>query len=119
MVDSESGLVIHEDGRTVFVGFPDQSAPPHFNAQSCRRFLTTLVEENDAHVLKFDLTGIHLAPSGLLAVLRALEQRGVDVRLINPSAAMRDILAISRPDQHLGVEETDAAASTDSESSDR
>jgi anti-anti-sigma factor len=100
-------IEIYATGPTTVVGFGGRDLPDNVNLVACRDWLVGLIRQQRCTVLAFDLTGVQLAPSGLLGLLASLRNEGVDVHLYNPSDDVREVLAITHLDHLMPIHDVD------------
>jgi anti-anti-sigma factor len=103
--DLPSCLKVQEIGRRTVVGFTGGDLPPE---QVLGRYLdeiTTLIDAHDCREFAFDLAGVSTVPTGFLGVVVSVLKKGVQVSVVNPSAEIREVLALSNLDRRVQVEE--------------
>ena len=103
----EPVLHVYSVGPTSVVGFGGKDVLDDVNLALCREELLQLIEEHSVQVMAFDLTGVKLLPSGLLGLLASLRKQEVDVHVYNPSADVRDVLAVTHLDELLEIHEVE------------
>jgi anti-anti-sigma factor len=103
MIDPRPILQLYSPGETTVVGFGGEDVLDSVNLVACREEVMGLLEQERCKVLAFDLTGVKLIPSGLLGLLASVRQHGVEVHLYNPSADVRDVLAVTNLDRLMPV----------------
>jgi anti-sigma B factor antagonist len=96
-------LQVYQAGPTTVIGFGGKDVLDDMNVVACRDQIQKLIADNGCTVLGVDLTGVRLVPSGLLGLLASIRRRGVDVHLYNPSADVREVLAVTNLDQLMPV----------------
>ena len=100
-------LQVYSAGETTIVGFHARDALEDVSVADCRDDLIALVEEHDTKVICFELSRIRLIPSGMLGLLASLRQMDLEVRVLNPSDDVRDVLAVTNFDKLIAIEEVE------------
>lgn len=98
-------LQIYAVGPTTVVGFGGADVLDHVNLAICRDEVVQLIEEHEAKVIAFDMTGVKLMPSGLLGVLASLRKCDVEVHVYNPSPDVRDVFEVTHLDRLISLHE--------------
>jgi anti-sigma B factor antagonist len=96
-------LKIYEVGRLIVVGFGGKDVPTDYCIAESRQTLCDLVRLHDCKELVFDLTGVHMVPSGMLGVIASMRNLGVSVAVCNPSADFREVLETTQLDTIIEV----------------
>ncbi len=73
------------------VEFPHDSLVEH-----CRCYLETYLENNPCEAFTFDLEGVAIIPSTMLGLLLTIRQRGIPVRIANPSEDVLTVLEVTK-----------------------
>ena len=100
-------LQVFAAGPTTIVGFHARDALEDINVVDCRDDIIALVEEHNTKVICFELSRVRLIPSGLLGLLASLRQMDLEVRVLNPSEDVRDVLSITNFDKLIVIEEVE------------
>lgn len=79
--------------------FPNDSA-----CEDCRLELEAYLDANDCDVLTFDLEGVAIIPSTMLGLMLTIRQRGIVIRIANPSEHVLAVLEITRLTSKIEVE---------------
>ena len=110
---TEDGLLkVYSVGPTTVLGFAGEDIPSEFNVAHHRAAISDLLKMHNSTVVAFDLTGVHLVPSGMLGLLVSLKKlEGISptVQVFNPSKDVRDVLRISKLDTLIEVHEVDVS----------
>ena len=108
---TEDGLLkVYSVGPTTVLGFAGEDIPSEFNVAHHRAAISDLLKMHNSTVVAFDLTGVHLVPSGMLGLLVSLKKlEGINptVQVFNPSTDVREVLRISKLDTLIEVHEVD------------
>jgi anti-anti-sigma factor len=100
-------LQVFAAGETTIVGFHARDALEDVSVADCRDDLIALFEEHGTQVICFELSRIRLIPSGMLGLLASLRQMDLDVRVLNPSDDVRDVLSVTNFDKLITIEEVE------------
>ena len=100
----EAVLHVYQAGKLTVVGFGGREIIDQVGIAGCRDEIRTLTEEHACEAFAFDLTGVNLVPSGLLA---SLQQTGIEVHLFNPSRNVCDSLEVTRLSELMHVHQID------------
>jgi anti-sigma B factor antagonist len=103
--DLPSCLQVQETGRRTVVGFTGGDLPPEHVLSRYLDQITTLIDEHDCREFAFDLAGVATVPTGFLGVVATILKKGVRVSVVNSSAEIREVLALSNLDRRVQVEE--------------
>ena len=98
-------LQVYATGPTTIVGFQLQDTLEDISVVDCRDEIIALVEEHGTEVICFELSRVRLIPSGMLGLLASLRQMDLEVRVLNPSPDVRDVLAITNFDKLIAIED--------------
>jgi hypothetical protein len=98
-------LKVYQTGELTVVGFGGKNVPDEVCIAAYRQQLFDLVDQHCTKVLAFDLSGVHLVPSGMLGVLTSLRQRVERLELYNPSPDVREVLHITRLERLFDIKE--------------
>ena len=102
-VESSNLLTITEDGNSLVVAFKSTDVPDDVHIAEYRVQLYEQLKSSECTIVRFDLTGIHYLPSGLLGLLISVKHRGLDVEVANASTIIRESLAETRLDQFIKI----------------
>ncbi|GIX03971.1 MAG: hypothetical protein KatS3mg113_0977 [Planctomycetaceae bacterium] len=100
-------LEVYHAGPLTVVGFGGKPVLDNINLAECREQLLHLIETHETHTLAIDLTGVKVLPSGLLGLLASVHRRGVEIQLFNANDDIREVLAITKLDQVMRLEEVE------------
>ena len=100
-------LEVYDIGELTVVGFGGREVLDRLSLAECRDELMQLIRDHHCQTLAFDLTGVRLIPSGMLGMLCAIRNEGVDVQLYNPSQDVREVLEITKLDTLLEMHEVE------------
>lgn len=100
-------LHVFAAGPTTIVGFHAQDVLEDINVAECRDEIIALVEEHSTQVICFELSRVRLIPSGMLGLLASLRQMDLEVRILNPSPDVREVLSITNFDKLIAIEEVE------------
>jgi anti-sigma B factor antagonist len=92
-------------GPTTIVAFHATDILEDINVAECRDEVIRLVQENATEVICFELSRVRLIPSGMLGLLASLRQMDLEVRVLNPSPDVREVLSITNFDKLIVIEE--------------
>jgi anti-anti-sigma factor len=92
-------------GPTTIVAFQATDILEDINVAECRDEVIRLVEDNATEVICFELSRVRLIPSGMLGLLASLRQMDLEVRVLNPSPDVREVLSITNFDKLITIEE--------------
>lgn len=108
---TEDGLLqVYSAGIVTVLGFGGNDVPSEFNAAHYREAITDLLKANNSTVVAFDLTGVRFVPSGMLGLLVSLTRIAgtpLTVQIFNPSADVREVLAITKLNRMIELHEVD------------
>ena len=96
MTSGPSVLKVYEAGTHTIVGFSRNGVQRPSDVPRWHSELVKLVELHKCEALTFDLTGVRKLSNAMLDIMYALGQRGVNVRVYNPSTLVRDVLRLTR-----------------------
>jgi len=92
-------LKVYAAGPVSVLGFGGQDVPSEFNAAHYRAAINQLLIAHNSKIVAFDLTGVHLVPSGMLGLLVSLSRMGAApprVQVLNAGADIREVLRLTR-----------------------
>jgi anti-sigma B factor antagonist len=92
-------------GPTTIVSFGTRDMLEDINVAECRDELLRLVQDSETEIICFELSRVRLIPSGLLGLLASLRQMDLEVRVLNPSPDVREVLSITNFDKLIAIEE--------------
>jgi len=81
------------------VDFPNEAA-----LEQCRHQLDDYLASHPSEVLVFDLTGVVIIPSTMLGLLLAYRQRGIRIRIVNPSEHVIAVLNVTKLSSKFEIE---------------
>jgi anti-anti-sigma factor len=81
------------------VDFPNEAA-----LELCRRQLDDYLAAHPCEVLVFDLAGVVIIPSTMLGLLLAYRQRGLRIRIVNPSEHVISVLNVTKLSSKFEIE---------------
>lgn len=81
------------------VDFPNEAA-----LEQCRHQLDEYLASHPSEVLVFDLTGVVIIPSTMLGLLLAYRQRGIRIRIVNPSEHVIAVLNVTKLNSKFEIE---------------
>ena len=96
MPNGPSVLKVYEAGTHTIVGFSRNGVQQRSDVPRWHIELMKLIEQYKSESLTFDLTGVKKLSNTMLDLLYAIGQRGVQVRIYNPSKLVRDVLKVTR-----------------------
>jgi anti-sigma B factor antagonist len=100
-------LKITRDGTSITIGFNRLDVPDEVCIAGYRQQVFDLLERNpDCTLLTFDVTGIHLLPSGMLGLLASLKKRVGNIEILNPARDVREALRVTRLNTLFKIRET-------------
>jgi anti-sigma B factor antagonist len=100
-------LKITRDGSSITIGFNRLDVPDEVCIAGYRQQVFDVLERNpDCKLLTFDVTGIHLLPSGMLGLLASLKKRVGKVEILNPARDVREALRVTRLNTLFTIRET-------------
>lgn len=106
---TEDGLLkVYSVGPVTVLGFAGQDVPSEFNVAHYRAAISDLLKSNKSATVAFDLTGVRLVPSGMLGLLVSLTRipdLALTVQVFNPSADVREVLAITKLNRMIEIHE--------------
>lgn len=105
MTDRTGLLQVLESGPETIVRLRAEGLPLEQSLPELEREVTNLVEQHACHTLAFDLKGMALVASSLLAFLVWLHNNGLKIELRNTSKGIREHLEVTKLDQLLRVRE--------------
>lgn len=92
------------DGNILTIQFHAIEVPDELCIAGYRDQVFQLLQQHpDCTVIRFDLTGIRLVPSGLLGLLASVQQRGYSVEIVNPSGDVQAVLRTTKLDSLLKI----------------
>lgn len=94
-------------GPTTIVTFRASDILEDINVAACRDEIIDLVKSNGTEVICFELSRVRLIPSGMLGLLASLRQMDLEVRILNPSPDVREVLSITNFDKLIAIEEVE------------
>jgi anti-anti-sigma factor len=98
-------LRVYETGPLTVVGFGGAEILDQVDLVECRKEILDLLKQHESKVLAFDLSGVRYVPSGFLGLLASLKSMGIEVHLYNPSADVREVMAITRLEELFTIHE--------------
>jgi len=104
-----SRLRIHSTGHRTVVGFAGGDLPPEHVLSRYLAQITGLIDQHACREFAFDMAGVSTVPSGFLAVVTSILNKGVEVAIINSSTEIREVLALTNFDRRVRVDESDRA----------
>jgi anti-anti-sigma factor len=99
-------MEIRQEGNEAVVRFHSLKFPNELALEECRRALDDCLKSNPCDVLTFDLDGVVIIPSTMLGLLLAYRQRGLRVRILNPSEHVLAVLQVTKLTSRIEVEPT-------------
>jgi anti-sigma B factor antagonist len=100
-------LRITRDGASITIGFNRLDVPDEVCIAGYRQQVFDLLDQNpDCKLLTFDVTGIHLLPSGMLGLLASLKKRVPNIEVLNPARDVREALRVTRLNTLFKIRET-------------
>jgi anti-sigma B factor antagonist len=100
-------LKITRDGSSITIGFNRIDVPDEVCIAGYRQQIFDLLERNpECKLLTFDVTGIHLLPSGMLGLLASLKKRVSHIEVLNPARDVREALRVTRLNTLFTIRET-------------
>ena len=94
-------------GPTTIVAFRPTDVLEDINVAECRDEVIQLVQDHGTEIICFELSRVRLIPSGMLGLLASLRQMDLEVRVLNPSPDVRDVLSITNFDKLIAIEEVE------------
>ena len=94
-------------GPTTIVSFYATDVLEDINVAECRDEIIELLQTNGTQIICFELSRVRLIPSGMLGLLASLRQMDLEVRVLNPSPDVREVLSITNFDKLIAVEEVE------------
>ena len=92
-------------GPTTIVSFGTKDLLEDINVAECRDELLDLVQKSRTEIICFELSRVRLIPSGMLGLLASLRQMDLEVRVLNPSPDVREVLSITNFDRLIAIED--------------
>lgn len=92
-------LKVYAAGPVTVPGCGGHYVPSKFNAANYRAAINQLLIFNNSKIVAFDLTGVHLLPSGMPGLLVSLSRMGEApprVQVLNAGADIREVLTLTR-----------------------
>ncbi len=112
---TEDGLLkVYSVGPVTVLGFAGHDLPSEFNVAHYRAAISDLLQLNKSSTVAFDLTGVRLVPSGMLGLLVSLSRipgLPLTVQVFNPSADVREVLAITKLNRIIEIHEVNVGES--------
>lgn len=112
---TEDGLLkVYSVGPVTVLGFAGRDVPSEFNVAHYRAAITDLLKANKSSTVAFDVTGVRLVPSGMLGLLVSLTRipdLPLVVQIFNPSADVREVLAITKLNRMIEIHEVNVSES--------
>ena len=112
---TEDGLLkVYSVGPVTVLGFSGKDVPSEFNVAHYRAAISDLLQLNNSSIVAFDLTGVRLVPSGMLGLLVSLTRipnHPLTVQMYNPSADVREVLAITKLNRMIEICEVNVGQS--------
>jgi anti-anti-sigma factor len=96
MSKSPDILEISTNGNEAVARFQSIDFPNETALEQCREQLDEYLAAHPCEVLVFDLTGVVIIPSTMLGLLLAYRQRGMRVRIVNPSEHVVAVLNVTK-----------------------
>jgi anti-sigma B factor antagonist len=97
---TEDGVLkVYAAGPVTVLGFGGHDVPSEFNLANYRAAINQLLMSNNSKIVAFDLTGVHLVPSGMLGLLVSLSRMGEApprVQVLNACHDIREVLTLTR-----------------------
>lgn len=90
--NEDSLLQVYHAGQVTVVGFGGRTVDTRIDFGAYHGLLIELVRRYESQVLAVDLSGVKLAPAGMLGVLVPLRQLVKRIEIHNPSEAARKTL---------------------------
>ena len=97
-------MEIAQNGPEATVRFQSLEFPTETSLEQCRFELEHYLQSNPCEVLTFDLEGVVIIPSTMLGLLLTFRQRGLRVRLLNPSEHVLAVLEVTKLISRIEVE---------------
>ena len=104
MVNSEY-FHVYKTGTLTVVGLNGQHLLEPRTVDECRDELLGLVGSDECQVLVVDLLDVGVVTSGVLGILAAVQQRGIEVHVYHPASDMLGVLKATHLDELLNVRE--------------
>lgn len=98
----ESLFYTYKAGRLTIVGFDGRQIIQD-QPEECLNALLALVKHHECEILVVDLMDVPILSSWVLGVLVTIQKNGIRVELYHPSAAMKEVLAVTNLDDLLHV----------------
>lgn len=98
-----NALDISRDGDCTVIRFNGNTVPDELCIAAYREQIFKQLDVPGCKLLRFDLTGVKILPSGMLGVLSSVKTRGFDVEVTNASQYIRDTLRMTRLDTLIQV----------------
>lgn len=96
MSNSVAVLEIHLKENEAIARFRVQDFPDQHVIEQTQRELDDFLEANNCAFVTFDLDGVVMIPSTMLGLLLALRQRGLRIRIANPSEHVIAVLKVTK-----------------------
>ena len=98
-------LNVLKTGEITVVGFGRNDVLELISPDACLAQIAEIITANQPKTLAFDLTGVSMLPSAVLALMVTLKKR-VAIQIFNPSDNVREVLKITKLDRLFEVRET-------------
>jgi len=94
-------LEVYKAGPLSVVAVGGREVLDHLDLAECRDELVQLIQTHRCQTLAIDLTGVQVMPTGLLGLLASIQRLGVEVRVYNACAEIREVLQVTNLDRVL------------------
>jgi len=95
--------MIVKNGCCTIIKFSNIEVPDEVCIAMYRDQIYELLKDPTCEMLRFDLTGVHFLPSGMLGLLTSVKKRGINVEVTNACQSIRDSLGVTRLDTLITV----------------
>jgi hypothetical protein len=109
MRDSSGLLVVRQPGKRTVVGFRQDAFEQSLDVSGFHRELAELIQEHAREDLSFDLAGVQVLPSAILAEMVILHRRGIALSVFHVSAPIHETLRVTRLDQLIRMRDGEEA----------
>ena len=96
-------LTITRDGPCAIVSFNCLKTINTICVAGYRAQLFHMLQDPECKVVRFDLTGILVVPSGMLGLFVSIHKRGCEIELVNPSAHILETLTVTKLDAMVTI----------------
>lgn len=93
----------HPSEQAVQVQFSGDCVPDQINIAEAREQLSAILRDHGSLCLIFDFTNVKRVGGTFLALLAGFARQGNAIQIDNPSVDLREILHITKLDQHLRI----------------